>query len=66
MGIELFLVYALIGALVAVAAGALSGMRIGAEALGPELAAMMGGLFGPLAVVPAMVVGLGVVSLLRG
>jgi len=38
--------------------GALGGVAIGGKALGNELAAMMGGFFGPLAVVPGIVVGL--------
>jgi hypothetical protein len=40
--------------------GALSGMKIGAEALGKELAAMMGAFFGPTAVLPAVLLGLAV------
>ena len=40
------------------AAGAASGMKIGAEALGRELAAMMGAFFGPTAALPAVLVGL--------
>ena len=39
-------------------AGAASGLKIGAEALGKELAAMMGAFFGPTAVLPAVLIGL--------
>ena len=42
----------------ALAAGAASGLKIGAEALGKELAAMMGAFFGPTAALPAVLVGL--------
>lgn len=37
------------GILASLAAGAVSGLRIGKEALGAELAAYMGGLYGLLA-----------------
>ena len=39
----------IIGFLAALGAGALSGLRIGKDALGAELAAYMGGLYGILA-----------------
>jgi hypothetical protein len=44
----------------ALAAGAVSGLKIGANALGKELAALMGAFFGPTAALPAVLVGLGV------
>ena len=47
------------------AAGAVSGLRIGAEALGAGLAALMGAFFGPTAALPAVLVGLCVLYLLR-
>lgn len=46
--------------LLAGAAGAASGLKIGADALGKELAAMMGALFGPSAALPAVLLGLGI------
>lgn len=49
----------------AVFAGAASGLRIGAESLGRELAAMMGAFFGPTAALPAVVVGLVVLYFVR-
>ena len=49
----------------ALAAGAASGMKIGAEALGTGLAAMMGAFFGPTAALPAVLVGLGVLYFVR-
>lgn len=54
-----------LGLLLALAAGAISGMKIGAEALGKELAAMMGAFYGPTAVLPAVVVGLAVLYFVR-
>ena len=51
--------------LLARAAGAASGMKIGAEALGTGLAAMMGAFFGPTAVLPAVLIGLGLLYALR-
>ena len=38
--------------------GAASGLKIGTEALGRELAALMGAFFGPTAALPACLVGL--------
>lgn len=49
----------------ALAAGAASGMKIGAEALGKELAALMGAFYGPTAVLPASVIGLAVLYFAR-
>ena len=48
----------LLALVLALAAGAASGVRIGAQALGTGLAAMMGAFFGPTAVLPAVVLGL--------
>ena len=49
----------------ALAAGAVSGLRIGAAALGKELAALMGAFFGPTAAMPAVLVGLGVLYFVK-
>jgi hypothetical protein len=49
----------------ALAGGALTGLKIGADALGKELAALMGAFFGPTAVLPAAVVGLGLLYVLH-
>ena len=49
----------------ALVAGALSGLKIGADALGKELAALMGAFFGPTAALPAALVGLGVLYFVR-
>jgi hypothetical protein len=47
-----------LGLVLALVAGAASGMKIGAEALGRELAAMMGAFYGPTAALPAVLLGL--------
>ena len=60
-----FLGLFLLAFLIALAAGAVSGMRIGAEFLGKELAAMMGAFYGPTSVLPAALVGLAILSWLR-
>jgi hypothetical protein len=49
----------------ALAAGAASGVKIGADALGKELAAMMGSFYGPTAVLPATAVGLAILYFVR-
>ena len=54
-----------LGLVLALAAGAVSGLKIGAEALGKELAAMMGAFFGPAAALPAVLVGLPILYLVR-
>ena len=58
MGPMIFVLSLLLGLIVAAAAGALSGMRIGADALGAQLAAYMGGLYGLLSGTAAVLVGL--------
>ena len=55
----------LLALVLALAGGALTGVRIGAAALGRELAALMGAFFGPTAVLPASIVGLGVLYAVR-
>jgi len=55
----------LLALVLALAAGAASGLNIGAEALGKELAAMMGAFYGPTAVVPAAMVGLVILYFVR-
>jgi hypothetical protein len=47
----------------AVAGGAIGGILLAGKDLGNQLAAMIGGLFGPAAVIPAAVLGLLVLSI---
>lgn len=55
----------LLALLLALVGGAVTGLKIGADALGRELAALMGAFFGPTAALPACVVGLLVLYLAR-
>jgi hypothetical protein len=55
----------LIGATASLAGGALAGLAIGSRHLGPNLAAMTGTLFGPLAGVTGPAIGLLAMSLLE-
>lgn len=48
-----------------VAAGAVSGIKVGGEFLGKELAAMMGAFFAPASVLPAALVGIIFFALLK-
>ena len=48
----------LLALVVAAATGAVAGIRLAGKDLGNTLASMMGGLFGPTAVVPAAVISL--------
>jgi hypothetical protein len=52
----------LLALLLALIGGAASGLKIGADALGKELAALMGAFFGPTAALPAVIVGLVVLA----
>ncbi len=47
-------IWYVIALIIGVIAGAIGGMIIGAEHLGKELAAMMGGFFGPIAAAPGV------------
>jgi hypothetical protein len=51
------------GIAAALAAGALSGLRVGKDALGVELAAYMGGLYGALSGIGAVVLTLLILAL---
>lgn len=57
------LVWTLLAFVLAIAGGALMGLRLGASALGKELAALMGALFGPVAAVPGVLLGLLILKL---
>ncbi len=57
-------IWLLVVALLSVAGGAATGVALAGKDLGNDLAAMMGGMFGPTAAVPAAAVGLFVLHLL--
>ena len=48
----------ILAVLLSIAAGAITGVKIGGEFLGKELAAMMGGFYGPVAALPAVLLGI--------
>jgi hypothetical protein len=48
----------IVGTAASIIGGALGGIVVGGKAIGNELAAMMGGFYGPLAGVAGMVLGL--------
>ena len=54
----------IVGVMASVIGGALGGVAVGGKALGNELAALMGGFYGPLAGVPGIVIGLLVLALI--
>ncbi|BBP04278.1 hypothetical protein TPL01_20300 [Sulfuriferula plumbiphila] len=55
----------ILSAVLAAAGGAVTGLKIGGEFLGKELAAMMGAFFGPSSVLPAVVLGIIVLAWLK-
>ena len=54
-----------LAAVLAVIGGALTGVKIAGKYMGNDLAAMLGGCFGPTAVVPATIIGLIILDLLK-
>lgn len=54
-----------VGFAASIVGGALGGIAIGGKSLGNQLAAMMGGFYGPLAGAPGLIIGLIVLSFLR-
>ena len=52
-----------VGVVASIVGGALGGVAIGGKALGNELAAMLGGFYGPLAGIAGIVVGLFVLAI---
>jgi hypothetical protein len=53
------------GVIASIAGGAIGGVAVGGKHIGNELAAMMGGFYGPLAGISGLIVGLVVLGLLR-
>jgi len=53
-----------VGVVASIAGGALGGIAVGGKALGNELAALMGGFYGPLAGVPGILIGLVLLALI--
>lgn len=62
LGLELLAI--VLGFLFSIAGGAVGGVYVGGKALGNELAAMMGGFYGPLAGFAGVVIGVIIATLL--
>lgn len=58
------LIWLLIASVFSIIGGAVAGLVLAGKDLGNDLASMMGGMFGPTAAVPAVLVGLVVLCLL--
>ena len=54
-----------LGVLLAILGGAVTGVNIAGEFLGKQLAAMMGAFYGPVAVLPAIAIGIALFAWLR-
>lgn len=52
------LVWLVLAAALSVVGGAIGGVLVGGKDLGTQLSAMIGGLFGPAGVIPAVLIGL--------
>jgi hypothetical protein len=64
LGVATIVVWTLIAAVLAMAGGALAAVKLAGKDLGNPLAALMGMLFGPVAAVPGVLIGLIVLKLL--
>lgn len=64
LNVTAIVVWTLLAAVLAIAGGALAGIVLAGKDLGNQLAAMMGGMFGPVAVVPGVLLGLIVLKLI--
>lgn len=58
LGVLTILVWTVFAFLLALAGGALAGMKLAGKDLGNDLAAMMGAMFGPTGAVPGILLGL--------
>jgi hypothetical protein len=64
LGVATIAIWTAIGAILAILGGALAGMRLAGKDLGNALAASMGAMFGPTAVVPGLLLGLVILTFL--
>lgn len=62
LGIATIIVWTLIATVLAMAGGAIAAVQLAGKDLGNPLAALMGVLFGPVAAVPGVLIGLIVLS----
>lgn len=64
LGVGAIALWTVVAAALAMAGGAMAGMWLAGKDLGQPLAAMMGAMFGPVAAVPGILLGLIILSLL--
>jgi hypothetical protein len=64
LGFATIAIWTVITALLAILGGALTGMQLAGKDLGRALAASMGAMFGPTAVVPGLLLGLVILTFL--
>ncbi len=57
------LAWLLIGIAFSIVGGAIGGIALAGKELGPRLSAMIGGLYGPAAAIPALLLGLSLIGL---
>lgn len=57
------LAWLLVGVVFSIAGGALGGIILAGKDIGTRLSAMIGGLYGPAAAIPALLLGLGLIGL---
>jgi len=58
LSVVTIILWTVLAFLLSVAAGAVAGMKLGGKDLGTSLAAMMGGMYGPVAAAPGILLGL--------
>lgn len=64
LGVTTIVVWTLVAAVLSIAGGALAGIQLAGKDLGNSLAAIMGAMFGPIAAVPGIVLGLIILKLI--
>lgn len=64
LGVLTIVIWTALALVLSIAGGALAGMKLAGDSLGNDLAALMGGMFGPTAAVPGVLVGLLVLALI--
>lgn len=63
LSVVTIVIWTVLALILSVAGGAAAGLKLAGESLGNELAALMGGMFGPTGAVPGILVGLVVLAL---
>ncbi|MDJ0796182.1 MAG: hypothetical protein QNJ51_04985 [Calothrix sp. MO_167.B12] len=59
------MVWLLIAIIISMIGGAISGMVVAGEEIGYQFSAMLGSLFAPAGIIPAMILGLFILNLIR-